>query len=74
MEGIVQIDHVYTAVFKTDNQQGLTIQHRELCSMLSGSLDGRGVWGRTDTLMCMAESLRCSPETIRTLLNSYTPT
>ena len=20
-------------------------EHRELCSMLSGSLDGRGVWG-----------------------------
>ena len=41
--------------------------------MLCGSLDGRGVWGRMDTCICMAESLRCSPETITTLLISYTP-
>ena len=27
---------------------------------------------RIDTCMCMAESLRCSPETITTLLISYT--
>ena len=31
--------------------------------MLCGSLDGRGVWGRTDTCVCMAESLCRSPET-----------
>ena len=31
-----------------------------------------GVWGRMDTRICMAESLRCSLETI-TLLISYTP-
>ena len=36
----------------------------ELCSMLCGSLDGRGVWGRMATYICMTESLRCSPETI----------
>ena len=40
--------------------------------MLHGSLDGRGVWGRMDTCMCMAESLCCPPETITTLLISYT--
>ena len=40
--------------------------------MLCGSLDGRGVWGRMDTHICMAESLRYSPETT-TLLISYTP-
>ena len=39
--------------------------------MLCGSLDGTGVWGRMDTYMCMAESLRCSPETITTLLIDY---
>ena len=39
----------------------------EFCSMLHGSLDGRGVWGRRDTCMCMAESLGCSLETITTL-------
>ena len=43
--------------------------------MLRGSLDGvGGVWGRTDTRVCMAESLHCSPETITTLLLSYTST
>ena len=48
---------------------------RELCSMLCGSLGGRGggVWGRMDTCMCMAESLCCPPETITTLLIGYMP-
>ena len=41
--------------------------------MLCGSLDGRGVWGRTDACMCMAGSLHCSPETITTLLIGYIP-
>ena len=36
-------------------------------------LAGRGVWGRMDTHICMAESLCCSPETITALLISYTP-
>ena len=38
----------------------------ELCSC--ASLDGRGVWGRMNTCICMAESLCCSPETTTTLL------
>ena len=46
-----------------------SVQHSVLC----GSLDGRGVWGRMDTCVCMAESLCCSPETITTLLIDYTP-
>ena len=41
--------HVHTAVFKMDNQQGPTVEHRELYSMWCGSLDGRAVWGRMDT-------------------------
>ena len=41
--------------------------------LLCGSLAGRGVWGRMDTCICMAESLHCSPETITTLLTGYTP-
>ena len=46
----------------------------QLCSMLCGSLDGKGVWGRTDTCICiLAESLCFSPETITTLLINYTP-
>ena len=36
--------------------------------MLCGSPDGRGLWGRMDTCICMAESLHCSPETTTTLL------
>ena len=35
--------HVHTAILKMNNQQGPTIQRRELCSMLCGRLDGRGV-------------------------------
>ena len=42
---------------KQMNQQGPTVQHRQLCSGLCGSLDGRGVWGRMDTSICMSESL-----------------
>ena len=57
-----------------DSQQGSTVESMELCSMLCGSLDGRGVWGRMDTWISMAESFRCSPELITTLLTGYTPT
>ena len=42
-------------LIKMDNQQGPTIQLRELCSGLWGSLDGRGVWGRMDTCVCVAD-------------------
>ena len=50
----------------------LYLEHMKLCSMLCGSLDERGVWGRVN--ICMAESLLCSLETITTLLTGYTPT
>ena len=40
--------------------------------MLCASLDGRGVSGRMDTCLCMAESLQC--EIITTLSVGYTPT
>ena len=43
----------------------------ELYSMLCVSLDGRGVWERMDTCMCIAESLCCSPETLTALLMGY---
>ena len=55
-----------------DNQQGPTIQHRELCSLLCGSLDGREVQGEMGTWTCMAESLCHSSETITILLISCT--
>ena len=56
-----------------DNQQGPIVLHRELYSMLCGSLDGRRVWGRVDTCRYTAESLCCPLETITVLLISYTP-
>ena len=67
-------ERVHNAIFKVDNQQGPTVQHMELCSVLCGSPDGRGVQGRMDTCTCIAESLCCPPKTIITLLISYTPT
>ena len=36
--------------------------------------DGRGVWGRLGTRICVAESILCSPEIVATLLIGYTPT
>ena len=32
---------IHTAVFKMDHQHGPTVQHKELCSMLCGSLNRR---------------------------------
>ena len=61
-----------SAIFKMDNQQGPTVEHRELCSILCGSLDGRAL-GRTDECVGMTESLCCSPETTTALLTSYIP-
>ena len=43
------------------------------CSMLCGSLDGKGVWGRMGTYISKAEPLYCSPEIITTLLMEYIP-
>ena len=43
----------------------------ELCSTLYGSLEGRRVWERMNTCICMTDSLHCSPETIATLLTGH---
>ena len=64
---------VYTLPCKMDHQQGPTGYHRRLCSMLCSSLDGRGVWGRLDTRICLAEPLCYLPETITILLIGCTP-
>ena len=64
---------MHTAIFKIDNQLGPAILPMELCSMLCGSLNGREVWGRIDICICVTESLRCSLETITTLLTGYIP-
>ena len=63
----------HTAIFRMDNQQGPTAQHRVLCLLLCGSLDGRGIWRRMDKCICLTESLRGPPEIITTLLIGYTP-
>ena len=61
---------MYTLLY-WDNQQGPPVWHRALCSVLCGSLDGRGLWGRMDACVCVTESL-CSPhKTLTTLLISY---
>ena len=33
-------EQVHIVIFKIDNQKGPTVRHRELCSILWGSLDG----------------------------------
>ena len=38
--------------------------------MSYGSLDGRTIWGRMDTCICMAWSLHCPPEAIITLFHN----
>ena len=65
--------HAHTAIFKMDYQQGPNIQYMELCLMLCGNLDGRRAWRGMNTCICMTEALCCPPETITTLLISYTP-
>ena len=60
--------HVHTTIFKVDHQQRASIWHRGLCSVLCGSLDGKGVWGRMDICKCMTELLCSPPETITTFL------
>ena len=47
-----------------DNQQGPTLEHMELCSMLRGNLDGMRVWGRVDMCLRMSVLPCCPPETI----------
>ena len=39
--------------------------------MLGGGLDGKGVWGRIDLCICMAQLLCCAPQAITTLLINY---
>ena len=36
---------------KKKKKEGPTLQYMEICSMLCGSLDGRGVWGKMDMYM-----------------------
>ena len=50
----------------------LSYKHRcLLCSLLCGSLDGKGVWERMDPCICMVESPCSSPETITALVTGF---
>ena len=40
--------HVHTAIFKLDNQQGPTVYHRDLCSILCNKLNGKKIRKRID--------------------------
>ena len=55
-----------------DDQQVPTVQHRELCSMLCGNLDGRGVWEEGIHVQYDSFPLLSPPAPI-TLLIGYTP-
>ena len=55
-------------IFKMDKQ---LLYVTELCSVLCGSLEGRGIWQRMDTCLRMLElcSHHCSPETYHDTVN-----
>ena len=72
-EGIVRDQHAHTAMFKMDNQQGPTVWHTELSSVLCGSLDGVGELRENGYMHMYGWGLCCSPVNITTLLISYTP-
>ena len=62
--------HVHPAVFKMDDQQRPTVQHRELCSILH-SWNMKRIWKRIATCICITESLCCIHETNIILLIKY---
>ena len=65
---------MYTLLYLKRITKDLLYKHREFCSMLCASLNGRGVWGRMDISIYMADSFNCPPENITTLLIGYTLT
>ena len=65
---------MYTLLYlKWISNKNLLDSTLELYSIFCGSLDGRGVWGRMDTCIRMAELICFSPEAITILLIGYTP-
>ena len=55
--------HAHTGIFKMDNQQRPTVQHREFCSVLCNNLHGKRILKRKDTCVYKTESLCYTPET-----------
>ena len=59
----------HTAVFQVDNQQGPTIQYRDLCYVAAWM--GEEFGGEWITCICMVEALCCPPKTITTPLHRH---
>ena len=59
--GESELTQYHTAVFKMDNQGPITA-HRELCSIPCNNLNGKRLWRRIDTCVCITESLCCTLE------------
>ena len=49
--------HVHIAIFKIDNQQGSTVEHRELCSIFCNNLNGKIIWKRIEKINFTADLL-----------------
>ena len=63
--------HIHTATYKIDL---MTVQPRELCSVLCNDPHGKRILKRVDMCICIADSLCCVPETNMTLYINYIPT
>ena len=57
-----------SSIFKIDNQQRPTAQQRELSSVFCNNVNGKRIWKRIDTCICITESLCWIPESNTTLL------
>ena len=55
-------------IHATDNQQGPTVQHRELYSISRNKIYKRKESGKKQIYACITQSLCCTPETNTTLL------
>ena len=64
---------IYTLLYLNwITNKDLLIAHGTLLNvMCQPGWQGSGVWERMNTIICMAESIFCSPETATTLLISY---
>ena len=54
-------------MFKTDKQQGPTVWHMELCSILGNNLNGKRIERIADTCGCITDSLCCTRKTNTTV-------
>ena len=72
-ESIMFPDYQATGIYSMVEFHVLYVEFFDAVStvLLFGNLDGRVVWRRMDTCICMAESLCCSPETATTLFVNW---